>query len=214
MIIIACLYAALSVAAVAARQLGSRAAPALKGLPVAFLLFALTDARLFALGEASLAYYLVIAGLAFGLAGDLLFLDKGRFFKRGIVAFLVGHLWYIAAFAASGMTPVSAPLWPLGAYFSLYAVVLFKSILAKHRAYWGFAAAYLAGIAAMTVCAALSARRSRTPPTRRRESRRRSSPAPSSSPCRTASCRCVSSSVASGSRTSSCFPPITPPRAS
>lgn len=156
MIIIACLYAALAAAAIVARQLGSRLAPALKGLPVACLLLALSGARLFALDEASLAYYLVIAGLTFGLAGDLLFLDKGRFFKRGIVSFLVGHLWYVAAFAASGMRPVSGPLWPLAAYFGLYATVLFKSILAKHRAYWGFAAAYLAGIAAMTVCAAFS----------------------------------------------------------
>jgi len=154
--IIVCLYAALAAAAIVARQLGWRAAPALKGLPVAFLLLALAGARLAALGDAGAAYYLVIAGLAFGLAGDLLFLDKGRFFKQGIAAFLGGHLLYIAAFAASGMKPVSGPLWPLGAYFGLYAAVLFKSILSKHRAYWGLAAAYLAGVATMTVCAAFA----------------------------------------------------------
>jgi uncharacterized membrane protein YhhN len=43
--------------------------------------------------------YMIIAGLLFSLAGDIfLMLPQDRFFIRGLISFLVAHVFYIAAF--------------------------------------------------------------------------------------------------------------------
>jgi uncharacterized membrane protein YhhN len=45
---------------------------------------------------------LVVRGLLFSLAGDILLMVPGDYFVAGLVAFLVAHLWYIAAFTRDG----------------------------------------------------------------------------------------------------------------
>jgi len=146
-------YALLAVLAVAARQLGWKAAGAAKALPVSYLIAALALAAATGRAEAGAVYYLIMAGLACGLAGDVLLLDKGRFFKQGVVAFLGGHVLYIAAFALSGLRPTWRMLMPIAGYFGLYAIVLFNILLAKHAKYRPLAIAYLGGVLAMTVSA-------------------------------------------------------------
>lgn len=146
-------YALLAVLAVAARQLGWKAAGAAKALPVSYLIASLALAAATGRAEAGAVYYLIMAGLACGLAGDVLLLDKGRFFKRGVVAFLAGHVLYIVAFAFSGLKPTWRMLLPIVGYFGIYAIVLSNVLLAKHAKYRPLAVAYLGGILAMTVSA-------------------------------------------------------------
>lgn len=56
-------------------------------------------------------YYLVLGGLVLGLVGDLCLALKGNApFKAGLVAFLLGHILYIVAFA--GLTRPSDWLTP------------------------------------------------------------------------------------------------------
>lgn len=56
---------------------------------------------------------LIVAGLVFCLAGDvLLALPQQRAFLAGLVAFLIGHVWYVIAFTTLGsVTPVVIGLW-------------------------------------------------------------------------------------------------------
>lgn len=63
-----------------------------KGIPVAALII------LLAAGGRDRYTVLVMAGLAFSLAGDLLLELPGDLFVPGLAAFLVGHLFYNAAF--------------------------------------------------------------------------------------------------------------------
>jgi len=68
-------------------------------------------------GEHALARW-VLVGLGFGALGDVLLLGRSnRMFLGGLVAFLLGHLAYVAGFAA--LVPVSR--WPeaAGAYAAL-----------------------------------------------------------------------------------------------
>lgn len=146
-------YIVLSLAAIASRQLGWKYAPLCKGLPVGFLIAALALEAAAGLTAARAPYFVIIGGLVLGLVGDILFLDKGRFFKQGIVAFLGGHILYIVAFALSGMKPTWRMLVPTVAYFGIYAIVLVNILLAKHGKYRPIAIAYLAGIFMMTASA-------------------------------------------------------------
>jgi uncharacterized membrane protein YhhN len=80
---------------------GVRRAGVLKPIPVALL------ALLVVLEPApvSPAYRtLVLAALAFSMAGDVWLLAPERFFRAGLASFLVAHLFYIAAFVAPGDT--------------------------------------------------------------------------------------------------------------
>lgn len=159
MTIIVTAYVLCAAIAIAARQLRWKAAPPLKGLPVGFLLVALSAGACFrpgGIGDVGPAYVAVALGLAFGLAGDIFLLDKARHLRKGTVAFLLGHLWYIAAFALSGLAFAPAPLAAALAYFALYAYVLFGRLLARHPNHRPIAAAYLAGLAAMTALAAFA----------------------------------------------------------
>lgn len=146
-------YALLALLAVAARQLGWKAAGVAKALPVSFLIVSLAMAAVTGRAEAGASYYIIMAGLACGLTGDVLLLDKGRFFKQGVVAFLGGHVLYIVAFAFSGLRPTWRMLLPIAGYFGIYAIVLSNILLAKHAKYRPLALAYLGGILAMTVSA-------------------------------------------------------------
>jgi len=54
--------------------------------------------------------WLIVAGLTFGLLGDVFLMlpkEKKQYFMLGLVAFLVGHLFYVAAFIS---TTISYPL--------------------------------------------------------------------------------------------------------
>jgi uncharacterized membrane protein YhhN len=54
---------------------------------------------------------LVLAGLAFSLAGDVFLMLPGDYFRSGLTSFLVAHLLYIAAFSEAvgfGAAPLAA----------------------------------------------------------------------------------------------------------
>lgn len=59
-------------------------------------------------GELPLALF--AAGLALSLAGDVFLMLPPRYFLAGLVAFLLGHVAYIAAFNANGLPPLEAAL--------------------------------------------------------------------------------------------------------
>jgi uncharacterized membrane protein YhhN len=66
--------------------------------------------------------YMIITGLVFSLAGDVfLMLPRDRF-VAGLVAFLIAHLFYIAAFAPEINGLVWWPLVPL----VIYAIVIYR----------------------------------------------------------------------------------------
>ena len=66
--------------------------------------------------------YMIITGLVFSLAGDVfLMLPKDRF-VAGLVAFLIAHLFYIAAFVPEIHGLTWWPLIPL----VIYAIVLYR----------------------------------------------------------------------------------------
>jgi uncharacterized membrane protein YhhN len=46
--------------------------------------------------------WLIVAGLIFCLAGDVFLMLPARYFIAGLASFLVGHLFYIAAFVSDG----------------------------------------------------------------------------------------------------------------
>lgn len=157
----ATLYVLCAAAAIVSRQRRWRFASPLKGLPVACLAAMMAVGFLAAGPEARggpqvLAYLAVACGLVCGLAGDLFLLDKARHLKKGALAFLVGHLWYIAAFALSGLAFAPGALALALAYFALYAYILFGRLLARHPNYRLIALAYLASLAGMAVLAGLA----------------------------------------------------------
>lgn len=56
--------------------------------------------------EPPIARWLIIVGLTFGLAGDILLLPRVDRFLYGLAAFLVGHGFYIAAFATMELSAI------------------------------------------------------------------------------------------------------------
>jgi uncharacterized membrane protein YhhN len=57
---------------------------------------------------------LILAGLVFSMAGDVLLIpvDKPQAFLGGLVAFLLGHVMYIAAFVTLQASIIKAVSWP------------------------------------------------------------------------------------------------------
>ncbi len=72
--------------------------------------------------------YAIVAGLVCSLAGDILLMLPSDRFIPGLVSFLIGHVFYIAAFTSG--TGFSFSLWLL-APFVVYGVVIF-GILSPH----------------------------------------------------------------------------------
>lgn len=72
---------------------------------------------------------LIIIGLVFCIFGDIFLMLPEKFFIYGLVSFLTGHLWYIAAFALEGEHPVN-PLWllPLLAYGAVMLYLLWPHL--------------------------------------------------------------------------------------
>ncbi len=64
----------------------------------------------------------ILAGIACSLLGDVLLMLPGDLFVPGLVAFLCGHLCFIAAFL--GDSRFAAPAWPLAACLAYGAVNL------------------------------------------------------------------------------------------
>jgi uncharacterized membrane protein YhhN len=67
---------------------------------------------------------LILAGLIFSLAGDVLLEISDDLFVPGLVAFLIGHLWYIVAFlrATRALNPIRLLIfaaWVIAAYLTL-----------------------------------------------------------------------------------------------
>ncbi len=105
-------------------------------------------------GRATTTGWLLVA-LALSLVGDVLLLSDGPArFVAGLTAFLLGHLAYVAAFVASGL---SAPgLAAVGALVVVVALGLGRAILPGARADGGFAlaaavTAYMVVIGAMAL---------------------------------------------------------------
>jgi uncharacterized membrane protein YhhN len=67
------------------------------------------------LGQAAMPLYkyMIIAGLVFSMAGDVFLMLPSDRFVAGLVAFLVAHLFYIAAFMSEINTLIWWPLIPL-----------------------------------------------------------------------------------------------------
>jgi len=59
---------------------------------------------------------LIIIGLIFCLGGDIFLMLPAKYFIMGLVSFLIGHIFYIAAFATDGGLELSWWLLPLIVY--------------------------------------------------------------------------------------------------
>lgn len=81
------------------------------------------------LGVSDNALYktLIIAGLVFSLGGDVFLMLPAKYFIAGLVSFLIGHIFYIAAFATDGGFQLSWWLLPI----AVYGVIIYR-ILYPH----------------------------------------------------------------------------------
>lgn len=147
----AIVYLLLACLAIVSRQLAWKIAPVCKALPVSSLVIFLTAKIFTSSVNFEYTYVLFIVGLALGLAGDIMFLDKKRFFKPGVVAFFSGHIVYILAFACLGLKFSIIPLLPAIFYFASYTLVMFGSLLEKHKKYLGIGIMYLVSLASMVI---------------------------------------------------------------
>ncbi|OGP85974.1 MAG: hypothetical protein A2Z08_06495 [Deltaproteobacteria bacterium RBG_16_54_11] len=75
------------------------------------------------LGQAALPFYkyMIITGLVFSLAGDIFLMLPTDRFVAGLVAFLLAHLFYSAAFASE----ISALIWWPLIPFVIYGIVIY-----------------------------------------------------------------------------------------
>ncbi|HEX7374954.1 MAG TPA: lysoplasmalogenase, partial [Steroidobacteraceae bacterium] len=64
----------------------------------------------------------VLAGLVLSLAGDVALLWPREGFLPGLVAFLLAHLAYLAAFTRG--QPLARPAWPFAVYAAVAAAIL------------------------------------------------------------------------------------------
>jgi len=81
--------------------------------------------------EAAPAYrYLILGGLVASIGGDVFLMLPADRFVAGLIAFLIAHLFYIAAFTSEITVLVWWPLIPLAA-FGLILYLILASSLAK-----------------------------------------------------------------------------------
>jgi len=123
-----------------------------KPIPL-FLIIALFFVNLVSLAPAGAFPYLIFLGLISGVAGDILLLHPSRFLS-GLVAFLLGHLLYVAGFAT---VPFSLPallvLAPFAATFSFGLVLLGRMEESARRKYRVPLLLYMTAITLMFVTA-------------------------------------------------------------
>lgn len=76
------------------------------------------------LGQTTAPFYktLIIAGLLFSMAGDTFLMPPWNRFVAGLIAFLAGHLLYIAAFTSQTSTIIWWPLIPI----AIYGIVIYS----------------------------------------------------------------------------------------
>jgi uncharacterized membrane protein YhhN len=88
-----------------------------KPLTMVFILLIAT------LGQATLPFYkyMIITGLVFSLAGDVFLMLPADRFVAGLIAFLIAHLFYIAAF----MSEISALIWWPLVPAVIYGIVIY-----------------------------------------------------------------------------------------
>ncbi|MGE5114970.1 MAG: lysoplasmalogenase [Betaproteobacteria bacterium] len=140
---------ALAVATIVSALLAIAAAPWALGLPaLAFVFKPLTTALVIAhawpRGRATPALRRwVLGGLSLSLAGDVALLWPKQGFLPGLIAFLLAHLAYLAAFTR--VQRLARPAWPFAAYALVAAAIL--------AALWGgVPAALRLPVAAYVVC--------------------------------------------------------------
>lgn len=123
------IFAALVLIAVLTKLLARRVYLFAKPLPVIFILF-----LVFLKPVAPPVVWLL--GLFFGLAGDI-FLLSGRGFLPGLLSFLLGHIFYIAAFAqAQPAAPGTGLLLAVAmASLAIYAYLARLLIAARQKKY-------------------------------------------------------------------------------
>jgi uncharacterized membrane protein YhhN len=82
------------------------------------------------LGQATVPFYkvMIITGLVFSLAGDVFLMLPSDRFVAGLVAFLIAHLFYIAAFVSEISALMWWPLIPLVIYGIVIYVILSSSL--------------------------------------------------------------------------------------
>ncbi len=71
---------------------------------------------------------LILAGLIFSLAGDILLEISADLFVPGLIAFLIGHVWYIAAFWSVTRELRWSRVLPFAAWVVLAYLLLFPSL--------------------------------------------------------------------------------------
>ena len=81
-------------------------------------------------GQATSPFYkfMIIAGLVFSLAGDVFLMLPSDRFVAGLVAFLMAHLFYIAAFASEISALIWWPLVPVVIYGIVICTILAPSL--------------------------------------------------------------------------------------
>jgi len=82
------------------------------------------------LGQVALPFYkyMIITGLLFSLAGDVFLMLPSDRFVAGLVAFLIAHLFYIAAFVSEINVLMWWPLIPLVIYGIVIHTILAPSL--------------------------------------------------------------------------------------
>ena len=95
-----------------------------KPLTMVFILLIAT------LGQTTLPFYkhAIITGLVFSLAGDVFLMLPADRFVAGLVAFLMAHLFYIAAFASEISALIWWPLVPVVIYGIVIYTILAPSL--------------------------------------------------------------------------------------
>jgi alkenylglycerophosphocholine/alkenylglycerophosphoethanolamine hydrolase len=71
---------------------------------------------------------LILAGLIFSLAGDILLEISADLFVPGLIAFLIGHVWYIAAFLSATRELKWPRMLPFAAWVILAYLLLFPNL--------------------------------------------------------------------------------------
>lgn len=82
------------------------------------------------LGQATFPFYkyMIITGLVFSLAGDVFLMLPSDRFLAGLVAFLIAHLFYIAAFLSEISALTWWPLVPLVIYGIVIYIIVASSL--------------------------------------------------------------------------------------
>jgi len=78
-------------------------------------------------GETTSTYKtLIIIGMIFCLGGDIFLMLPEKYFIAGLGSFLIGHLFYVAAFASDTAMALSFWLLPLAIYGAIVYAILYK----------------------------------------------------------------------------------------